>query len=230
MTFFLAYNAWLPELSSCLATHSLALCFLVLSPTRPPFSVNNHIRQTAVPAWNAGVIAQTVVSQQPQIRRVSVTESIKGLSREPVEYCLADFVHPPPPPLQTFFAWKIWQTCAWDKSCLDGTCLCIVLSIVFILNLLFRRLNQRERDALQKNFLCCSAYLLHFGGSKSSGSLTSSFVVIYHFHFYRIWPQLLCDLFSCWNPFFHFYRIWPQRPSRSCGTCVYKWSWVSKVV
>ena len=46
------------------------------------------------------------------------------------------------------------------------------------------------------------------------------------FHFYSIWPQF--DIFSCCYSFFHFYRIWPQRPSRSCGTCVYEWSWVSK--
>ena len=63
------------------------------------------------------------------------------------------------------------------------------LFIVFILNLLFRRLNQRERDALQKNFLCCSVHLLHFGGSKSSGSVTSSFVVIYHLVFTEFDPN-----------------------------------------
>ena len=72
---------------------------------------------------------------------------------------------------------------------LDGTCLCNFLYIVFILNLLFRRLNQREHDALQKNFLCCSAYLLHFGGSKSSGSVTYSFVVIYHLIFTEFDPN-----------------------------------------
>ena len=76
------------------------------------------------------------------------------------------------------------------------------LSIVFILNLHFRRLNQRERDALQKNFLCCSAYLLHFGGSKSSGSVTSSFVVIYHFIFTEFNPN--CSLTSSFVVIYRF--------------------------